>query len=76
MNKGKKGKVYFGLLCFYLLYLYLSFFRKIQRAEEEEKDREVQTKKQHITQRFPTMTTLRSTNEYAHLSIPTAYVIE
>ena len=60
-------------------FLFLSLER-YKREREEKKETEVQTKKQHTTQQFPTlpaMTTLRSTtNEYTHLSIPTAYIIE
>jgi hypothetical protein len=71
-NRGKKAKVYFGSLCFYLSYLFLSFFLSVKIQTETRDDREVQTKKQHTTQHshpLPMMTIVRSTNEYTHLSV-------
>lgn len=59
--------------------LFLSSKKRYRQTEEEEEKTKVQTEKQHTAQQFhplPSMTTLESTNEYTHLSIPTAYIRE
>ena len=83
-RNNRKRRPKFILACCASFYLsricsFLSPKKDTDEDEEVEEKTKVQTEKQHTAQQFhplPSMTTLESTNEYTHLSIPTAYIRE